>query len=353
MKILHTSDLHIGKSRKLPNYLQRQQKMLDEILRIADEEKVDAVLVAGDIFDVKHIYPHERDMFLTWVLRMQDWCQRNNAKTILIDGNHDLLTEGYTHLRFLSILQRKLTHVEIVEITPKNVWLTDKIVVGCCPARYYDTEGLNSVVQVLYSKANGDLWKKSGEYGASEKHPDLYFIAMVHECIMGSVNSTGWMADKGPKLDPSIPVDYWCLGDIHKMQKVLPNAWYSGSPIQHDFGDADDKRGVLIVDTAQPTEPKFVELHGVTKLATLKEIPDIWPEDTLVRLEADAKTLAETALPATVVATKPIVNEQEAIDMLRNDDLLRELPEVLAEAGLTKPEQERAVEIVRELRRNV
>lgn len=350
MKILHTSDLHIGKSRKLPDYLGRQRQMLNEIYRIAKSREIDLLLVAGDIFDTKMIYPREKDMFLQWVLKLDALASEQDFSVIIMDGNHDLLTEGYTHLRFLRVLQDEghFKCTDIVEIEPTLI-RKGNVFVGCVPAKYYNTEQLNTIVNSLYLKANKLAWGESAPV-ENKRHPELKFIAMVHECILGSMNSIGWLADKGPQLDPDLPVDYWALGDIHKYQQVrgVPNAWYSGSPIQHDFSDT-DRRGILIVDLDQPTKPEFVELQGVTKLVTLTEIPDEWEEDQIVRLEATPDVLAKTDLPANVVATKPVVNAQKAIDAVRKDDMLHGLPEILAAMGVTPDDQETAIDTIRKL----
>lgn len=94
-------------------------------------------------------------------------------------------------------------------------------------------------------------------------------------------------------------------------------------------------------------------LQGITKLVTLEAIPEQWPENVLIRMAVDAQTLADAALPSNVVATKPIVNEQEAIDAIKNDDLLRGLPEILAQLGLDQDEQKEAVTIAQRLRLSV
>jgi exonuclease SbcD len=86
MRILHTSDWHLGK--RLENFtrLEEQQSVLSEICEIADSEKVDAVIVAGDLFDTFNPPVEAIDLFYKTLKRLS-----NNGKraVIAIAGNHD------------------------------------------------------------------------------------------------------------------------------------------------------------------------------------------------------------------------------------------------------------------------
>jgi len=98
MKLLHTADLHVGDSRNLPGYLERQRTMLEWLTRMAIEHKVDAFLIAGDIFDAKHVLPRERDMFQEWLLDNDKAGRDHDFMTVMTNGNHDEIETGYTHL---------------------------------------------------------------------------------------------------------------------------------------------------------------------------------------------------------------------------------------------------------------
>lgn len=85
MKILHLGDLHLGKSLCDFNLIEDQKYMLEQVLREAGEQKTDAVLIAGDVYD-KSIPSEEAVRLLDWFLRR---LSKSGMETFLISGNHD------------------------------------------------------------------------------------------------------------------------------------------------------------------------------------------------------------------------------------------------------------------------
>ncbi len=86
MKILHTSDWHLGKRLENFSRLEEQQAVLNEICEIADNENVDAVLVAGDLFDTFNPPTEAVDLFYKTLKRLTNGGKR---PVIAIAGNHD------------------------------------------------------------------------------------------------------------------------------------------------------------------------------------------------------------------------------------------------------------------------
>src|SRR5690606_37531581 len=86
MKILHTADWHLGK--RLDNFsrLEEQIEVMNEIISIADEQNVDLVLVAGDLFDAFHPSTEAIDLFYKTVKRL---AKNGKRPVIAIAGNHD------------------------------------------------------------------------------------------------------------------------------------------------------------------------------------------------------------------------------------------------------------------------
>ena len=85
MKLIHLSDLHIGKRVNEISMLNDQKHILTQILTIVDEEKPDAVLIAGDVYD-KTVPPAEAvTLFDDFLCRLAE----RNMKVMIISGNHD------------------------------------------------------------------------------------------------------------------------------------------------------------------------------------------------------------------------------------------------------------------------
>ena len=349
MKLLHTADLHVGDSRNLPNYLERQRAMLYWLTEQAKQHEVDAVLIAGDIFDTKHVLPRERDMFMEWLLDHDRAAFKSEFVTIMIGGNHDEIEAGYTHLHGLkrlmqrNVLQRTVVvdvHAQCLPVQSLRDPDAERMWVACMPAANYRGDELSTAVRAFRSSLDLKA-EKSGE-------PIHYFVVMAHEAIVGATNEMGNYRARGPRLDTKLDVTYWALGDIHKpYQAMAPNAWYPGSPIQHEFGDVSTERGCLLVDLDDPTNPRRLQVEGVVPLITLYDKPDEWPTDAIVRFEGTAEEIADTHFPDNVVAFKPLVEvenlsrEAIAID-LAGYAILEGLDDVLLEQAVP-PERWEAV----------
>jgi len=166
-------------------------------------------------------------------------------------------------------------------------------------------------------------------------------VVMMHATISGCSTDTGVSLSGGPRIPKDCDfVDYWALGDIHKMQALNPYAWYSGSPYQTDFGE-DRPKGVLIVDTDNPTEPTFHELTAAKPFVTLLAVPRLWPEDEYIRLSIAAKDIPED-LPPCVVQVQTLKRETaNAADEIyetkeaRKERYLQGMPEYLESQGLS------------------
>lgn len=353
MKLLHTADLHVGDSRNLPNYLERQRAMLSWLTDQAKQHQVDVLLMAGDIFDTKHILPRERDMFMEWLLDNDREAVKSEFITLMIGGNHDEIEAGYTHLHGLKRLMQRgvLQRTIIVDVHAQCLPVQslrnpeERAWIACMPCAGYKGDELSLAVRAMRSS----LDVKAEKSGESIK----YFVVAAHEPVAGATTETGGYRARGPVIDTSIDVTYWALGDIHKpYQQMAPNAWYPGSPIQHEFGDVSSNRGALLVDLDDPTNPRPLQIEGVTPLITLFDWPDIWPEDAIVRFEGTAEEIAGGRFPDNVVAFKPLVEvekqaqETVAID-LAGYAILDGLEEILADQGVPQGRWEEVGETLR------
>lgn len=339
MKFLHTADLHIGKSRKLPGYLERQDQMLSEIFRIGSQHTDGLVIIAGDVYDRLDLLPQEKDLMIKHLCR----ADRTGLTTVVIGGNHDMIEEddGLTHLRTLRLMveERRLRRTYVIETVPSTFVLEPfDLTLICVPSYYRKTKEVNKIVHD-HLKAN-------------TSNSTQHTVAVVHETVLGARNDKGkrmgvdfGSADHCVELDHSLAVDYWALGDIHCPQRIqgCPNAWYSGAPMQHEFGE-DDARGVLIVDAAKPTDPELIELKGIKKLATVHVTADTKPEDiptdAHVRIAGDRQHIRRLKTVEAVVGTK--IDFDEPVDVIEDvkvSDVLLGLPEILLSMNLSEEDQ--------------
>jgi len=290
MKFLHTSDWHIGGSKFLPDFLQRQSDMIDQVYEIAESNGVKVVVVAGDLFDAAEPDGEERDLLKTKLLQYD----AAGFTTLLINGNHDQISmTGRTAIRYLSILSdHEKFHNSIVTESTKYHQVDDTVFILLChePKQFKRD----------YMKAISDL------RDASVKPEYKHVILVCHETIKGAISDTNYrittgddvpLTDHGSEIEP-LDITYIALGDIHQKQRMAPRTYYCGAPLQVKFGDK-DKKGVLIVDTDDPDNPKFVPVKSkpLLKVTSLDNIP----EDAYVKLVVSKLDGIGAKLPDSVI----------------------------------------------------
>lgn len=257
-RFLHTSDLHLNALRRFNQfYLDRAQNVLQEILDTARNRGVDFIVVAGDIYDRRDITHLERQL-------VTDWLGSSEIPIVAISGNHDKRSSavGDTCLSYLSGLGDELSLHHIYDGMPA-VWKK----FGCnfilLPYQGWSDQELFLILDTLVPRA------------ADDGNP---VIAVMHEAVHGCQNDVGLTITKSHqiRLDGAFPdITYWALGDMHIYQQISDNAFYCGSPHQTRFDELTEK-GVLIVDTDDPSDPEFVEIRS-SLLEILTEEPDDWP----------------------------------------------------------------------------
>jgi len=336
VKFLHTADLHIGKSRTLPDYLDRQSAMLDGIYKAARNEDINIVLMAGDIFESKNIRWTEQKLFIEKLFQFDS----EGFITIVANGNHDELAAGYSHMWLPAMIAANggLRNTYIVDGEPQLVELDD-IELAVIPVVHHNmsTKELQAKVEDMYGQASGSK----------------PFVVMLHATISGANTDIGYNISGGPRIPDLGFVDYWAVGDIHKSQQIGEKAWYSGAPIQHDFGDAQPK-GVLLVEVEMGSEPvtKLLELEGIKPLVTLMEKPEEWPTDCYIRYLGPLEGIIE--LPGNVIKTCGAApeskdeEEQEAVQVEFTDSLTEGLAEYLNSKGISPEYQEMGLSWVAE-----
>jgi len=320
--------------------------MLREIFRAASEHSDGLVVIAGDVYDCLELLPREKDLFVEHLCR----ADRDGLTTIIVSGNHDMIDEddgGYTHLRGLKLAAeaRRLKNTHIFETEPASFVPTKfpNLSVIAVPSHYRQTKEVNKIIKQHLKLL----------HQADDLHDQV--LAVVHETILGAKNDFGKRmgVDFGDPehcvtLDADLPVTYWALGDIHRPQRIknVHNAWYCGCPIQHDFGDSGD-RGVLLVDLDNPTHPELIELKAIKKLVTV-EVTSSTKPDEISRNDAHVRLVGRReyikplqAQCSNVVSTKPVRSEDvEVIEDVKVADVLRGLPEILADMGLSPKDQQ-------------
>jgi len=330
MRFLHTSDWHVGKPLKNVKRDDEYHDALVEVLDIAKREKVDAVLVAGDVFDsVKPPPEAERTVFEFFRELVGA-----NIPAVLIAGNHDNSRRLHAYSRILDLVS---VHVRseptldggdlIVEIPSRN--REETAVIAALPwvseKKVQDFESLGSAVRF---QQYADGLAAAMNFLATNFRPDAVNILMAHILLDDSKIAD---VDRGerelhtgiaytvPRQRLPASAQYIALGHVHMPQDFpLANAAYCGSLLQVDFGEAGQKKGVNIVDVS-PHQKAEVEKIPLGSIRQLRNIGSYAAGVTLTEIEAMAGQVPEDYVKVFVRVDQPVPGLNQAVrDLLPN-----------------------------------
>lgn len=261
MKFLHTADLHLGKQMNDLSLMEDQAAVLDQIVQVAVDEDVQAVLIAGDVYQRSTPQAEAMAMFDRFVSRLAE----AGKMVMIISGNHDsaqrisyfssLVRDAGVHLT--EDFTGELQHVTLQDAYgPVTVWLMPFL----RPAqvrRVWPEEKIASyqdAVAAVIRHAEIDCTKRN--------------VLMCHQFVSGCVTCDSEEMSVGTldQIDGAILVDfdYVALGHIHGPQKVLRETMrYAGSPLKYSFSEARHHKSVTIVEMYEKgdTQVRTVPLY--------------------------------------------------------------------------------------------
>lgn len=287
MRILHTSDWHLGRTLDGRSRLEEQEHFIDELCRIVDEERVDLVLIAGDVFDTPNPPAKAEELFYEALDRLS---HAGKKGVIAIAGNHDnperLCASSPLALKHGIVLfgQPKevlypssyVTKARVERIAAGQGWIElgipgcpDSAVVAMLP--YPSESRLNEVLSSsLDEKALGEgyslrveqLWQNLSTHFRS----DTVNLAMSHLFVQGGVESDSErpIVGSAPAVEAQIMpsgAQYVALGHLHRPQGIkdsLVPIRYSGSPLAYSFSEAGQAKSVMLIE-AYPGKPAILK----------------------------------------------------------------------------------------------
>ncbi len=301
MKILHTSDWHIGKRLMGRERLDEQEAVLDELAELCESEGVELVIVAGDIFDTYTPSAEAENLFFQKIRKIAG----ENRAALLISGNHDDGVRLSASTPFSEELGVYIVGNDRKPLRLTSVRAVKPIVSGKGYAVFENGAGERVFVSALpypnearFKEEKSELpyverikeWILEGERGNVDGLPSVF---VSHLFVLGgeiseSEREIGLGGARALPVDALPKSNYIALGHLHKKQKMgKGHCYYSGSPLQYSFDEATNEKTVKIFDLTQ---------NGVENL---RELP-LKSGKKLVRLQASG---AEEG--ATLLATYP------------------------------------------------
>lgn len=275
MKLVHLSDLHLGKRVNEFSLIEDQRHILNEILKIIDAEQPDAVLIAGDIYDKSVPSAEAVALFDSFLISLA----ARSLKVCAVSGNHDSPERVSFGGRLMS---RSGVH-----IAPVYSGVTE-------PVRFADEYGAVNVYMLPFVKpANVRRFFPEREIESYTAALSVAIDAMnvdttarsvlvTHQFVTGAERCESEELSVGgtDNVDASVfaPFDYVALGHIHGPQKVGRDTLrYCGTPLKYSFSEARHVKSVTVVELH---EKGSVDIRAVplTPLHDMTEIKGSYDE---------------------------------------------------------------------------
>lgn len=372
MRLLHLSDLHLGKRVNEYSMLEDQAHILDQIVTIAKEEKVEGVLIAGDVYD-KPVPPAEAVKLLDSLL--SSFADRN-IPVFFISGNHDskdrlafgaeLFKKSGVYMAAEGFLEKVDWKDEHGDLT---IWLMPFLkpaqVRSACPEQKIET--YTDAVRAVLEEADPD-W--SGRN-----------ILVAHQFVAGAVSCESEEVSIGglDQVDVSVfdGFDYVALGHLHRPQYVgRETVRYCGTPLKYSFSEVHDQKSVTIVDFG---EKGCMTLRTVplTPLRDMKELKGTYLEltsrpfyetqereayyhitltdeedvmDAIGKLRMVYPNLMKLDYDNQRVRAQAHYDEIEAVEQKRPEDVVAEFYQMINGAPLFKAQKKLTEEIMEKVR---
>lgn len=274
MRILHTSDWHLGRSLEGRSRLPEQRAFLEELCAIVEQKNVNLLLIAGDIFDTYNPPAEAEELYYDALERLNG---NGRRAIVVIAGNHDspdrlhaanplANRHGIFILGYPGETMSIAANQSFIN-TGGPGWL--EIAVPGCPEHvvvaavpYPSEQRLNEVlaetlketdIQQAYSERVGQAFTQAAE----NFRQDTVNIGVSHLFVLGGQNSE---SERDVSLGGAYLVEpghlpaqaqYIALGHLHRPQKVggAPGPCrYSGSPLAYSFSESDQQKEVVLVE---------------------------------------------------------------------------------------------------------
>ena len=252
MKLLHTADLHLGKTLHETPLLGVQEKMLNDIHDILTRDDYAALIIAGDVYDRAIPSAEAVSLFSRFLARIREDCP--DTAVLIIPGNHDSAQRlAFAH----EILQNQ--RIYIAQDTSR---LTDPVLLtkGAEKLAVYLLPFLNFGA---FSEETKEAYHTAGdsqaEMAAVASHilkqavrPDIPALLAAHLFTIGGQSSSSERTFIGTAeyVNPDLFsfFDYVALGHLHRCQRITDRMYYSGSPLPYSFDESEDAKCVLSID---------------------------------------------------------------------------------------------------------
>ena len=286
MRILHTSDWHLGKSLEQISRIDEQKEFIDFLVKIVEEQQIDLILIAGDIYDTYNPSAAAEELFYEAVDRLNG---KGKRPVVVIAGNHDnperlCAASPLAYKNGIILLGYPASDAGDYKINSEAIRVADSGLgwLELCVAGFdyhavlltlpYPSESRleevltaqadESALQKAYSEKIGSILSNL----STKFREDTVNLVVSHLFLLGGKESdsertlqVGGALTVNPGVMPE-NAHYAALGHLHRPQEIRHApcpVFYSGSPLAYSFSEAEHSKAVYIVD-AVPGEKAVI-----------------------------------------------------------------------------------------------
>lgn len=298
MRIVHTSDWHAGRVFKRVDRLPELADVLEHLGDWLERDRTDLLLVSGDVFDTGAPPPEAERLVFGFFKRVG----RAGVRTVVIGGNHDSPARleawaGLAELVDVTVVARPRAHDRggLLRLESRA---GEKALVGAVP--FASPRDLVSGLQMAEDDTKAkqlyaDAFRRMVENVTSPFSAEAVNLLLLHTHLEGAAFSgserTVHLGDEWAATPQALPpsAHYIALGHLHRPQKIEAApapAYYAGSPLQLDFGEAGEEKSFVAIEARprQPARCERVPYQGGRPLLRVRK--------TLPEIEAEAGRLA-------------------------------------------------------------
>lgn len=275
VKLIHISDLHLGKRLHEASLIEDQQYILRRILDVIDVEAPTGVMIAGDIYDKSVPSAEAVALFDSFLVQLA----KRRLEVFIISGNHDSAERIAFGSKIMDSVGIHLSPV--YDGSVKATTLKDgygDVDVYMLPfvkpshvRRFYEDEDINSytdAVRVAVEKMNVDEKKRN--------------VLITHQFVTGASRSESEESVGGTdNVDAAVfeRFDYVALGHLHGAQSCLRETIrYCGTPLKYSFSEANDTKSVTVVELGAKGEAPVIRTVQLQPIRDLRRVRGTFDE---------------------------------------------------------------------------
>lgn len=304
IRILHTADWHLGQTFFGYDRTQEHEHFLDWLAGVLTKNKIDVLIVTGDVFDVSNPSAASQRMFYRFIHRVTT--ENPRLQLVVVAGNHDSAARLESPLPLLQEMRTEIkgiVHKQNGKIDYEHLLVELKNAAGeveaLCLAVPFLRQGDYPVVETEgnpYAEGVKELYARLLKYALKKRTDGQALVAVGHLLATGSEIAEkdhseriiiGGLESVSPESFPE-QIVYTALGHIHKAQRVSgrENIRYAGSPLPMSFAEKHYHHGVVKVtlDEGWAVEIEKLEYTPLVRLLSIPATEAAAPDEVLDEL---------------------------------------------------------------------